>query len=194
MEKVAHQRAALRHQEYWLPLHSRKAYCVKNCYKPKFTKNGITMISCVEKCITLIILLSVCVIQCGDCVRCYQCSSSQEGKDEDNCGAYAYFDKEKRQAVECFSDNSVTPGTFCVKITKQGPKGFIWDGRWRQVIRRCGFVSDTGVTNVCNWGIDENSVYWEECYCPGDECNSSVNLSLSSLLLAFSFLLVTLYR
>ena len=27
--------------------------------------------------------------------------------------------------VECNSDESHTPGTFCVKIVKQGPRGFI---------------------------------------------------------------------
>ena len=98
--------------------------------------------------------------------------------------------------VECNSDESHTPGTFCVKIVKQGPRGFICeskkssavlketlnsrailelffsgDGRWRQVIRRCAAVSDTGVTGVCNWGVLENGVYWEECYCSADGCN-----------------------
>ena len=46
------------------------------------------------------------------------------------------------------------------------------DGRWRQVIRRCASVSDTGVTGVCNWGVYENGVYWQECYCASDGCNS----------------------
>ncbi len=32
------------------------------------------------------------------------------------------------------------------------------DGRWRQVIRRCASVSDTGVTGVCNWGVQVSSV------------------------------------
>lgn len=53
------------------------------------------------------------------------------------------------------------------------------DGRWRQVIRRCASVSDTGVTGVCNWGVYENGDYWEECYCSEDECNSSNLTSLS---------------
>ena len=47
------------------------------------------------------------------------------------------------------------------------------DGRWRQVIRRCAAVSDTGVTGVCNWGVLENGVYWEECYCSSDGCNGA---------------------
>lgn len=60
------------------------------------------------------------------------------------------------------------------------------DGRWRQVIRRCASVSDTGVTGVCNWGVYENGDYWEECYCSEDECNSSnfISLSLSTIVAA----------
>lgn len=50
---------------------------------------------------------------------------------------------------------------------------FSGDGRWRQVIRRCASVADTGVTGVCNWGVYENGVYWEECYCSQDSCNSA---------------------
>lgn len=58
-------------------------------------------------------------------VRCYQCASSQDSKGEDNCGAYKKFDKESHIAVECFSDESHMPGSFCMKLTQQGPKGFI---------------------------------------------------------------------
>ena len=50
------------------------------------------------------------------------------------------------------------------------------DGRWRQVIRRCASVSDTGVTGVCNWGVYENGVYWQECYCASDGCNSGTSI------------------
>lgn len=53
---------------------------------------------------------------------------------------------------------------------------FAGDGRWRQVIRRCASVASTGVTGVCNWGVYENGVYWEECYCSEDACNRSPNL------------------
>ena len=51
------------------------------------------------------------------------------------------------------------------------------DGRWRMVIRRCASVSDTGVTGVCNWGVLENGVYWEECYCSHDGCNGSSTIT-----------------
>ena len=77
---------------------------------------------------------------------------------------------------------------------KQGPRGFIWDGRWRQVFRRCASVSDTGVTGVCNWGVLENGVYWEECYCSQDSCNTAPPLhstaALSALLLAAALYLL----
>ncbi len=41
----------------------------------------------------------------------------------------------------------------------------VGDGRWRQVIRRCASVSDTGVTGVCNWGVQVSS--WKK----NDGCN-----------------------
>ncbi|KAJ4433436.1 hypothetical protein ANN_15734 [Periplaneta americana] len=116
--------------------------------------------------------------RCCEAIRCYQCSSYP--KSEDTCGAYTKFDKSRHIAVECNSDESHTLGTFCMKITQQGPKG---DGRWRQVIRRCASVADAGVTGVCNWGVYENGIYWEECYCSSDGCNgsTSVRTSLSAL-------------
>lgn len=43
-------------------------------------------------------------------------------------------------------------------------------------MRRCASVAETGVTGVCNWGVYENGVYWEECYCSADECNGSSSL------------------
>lgn len=57
-------------------------------------------------------------------MRCYQCSSSQNLL-EDTCGAYKKFDTESHIAVECNSDESNMPGSFCMKLTQQGPKGFI---------------------------------------------------------------------
>jgi len=83
-------------------------------------------------------------IVAGEAIQCYQCSSGQDSKGEDTCGAYKKFDKSRHIAVECNSDESHTPGTFCMKITQQGPKGFIckfelfhllchlWNGKmWR---------------------------------------------------------------
>ncbi|KAG7312313.1 hypothetical protein JYU34_001793 [Plutella xylostella] len=143
-----------------------------------------------------IVLFVLCALPAVFAVRCYQCSSSQNIK-EDTCGAYKKFDTYSHIAVECNSDESHMPGSFCMKVTQQGPKGFIWDGRWRQVIRRCASVADTGVTGVCNWGVYDNGVYWEECYCSSDECNHSAFIQasaplmlVSTLALFFSYMLL----
>ncbi|KYM80334.1 hypothetical protein ALC53_09428 [Atta colombica] len=126
-------------------------------------------------------------------IRCYQCSSDTDPDKEDLCGAYTKFDKERNVPIECNSEESHMPGTFCVKYTEQSPRGFIWDGRWRQVIRRCGSISSTGVTGVCNWGVHENGVYWQECFCSEDACNAACNLmSLTTLFLTACCAIVTL--
>merc|ERR1712026_564667 len=146
----------------------------------------------------ILTVLLLAAIKVGQSIKCYQCASTEDqrkptgiwSKDkfaqdrfEDRCGVYWPFQEE-----------SHTPGTFCVKIVKQGPRGFIWDGRWRQVFRRCASVSDTGVTGVCNWGVLENGVYWEECYCSQDSCNTASPLhstaALSALLLAAALYLL----
>lgn len=61
----------------------------------------------------------------GDAVRCYQCSSAEDLRGEDNCGAYKKFDKKNHIAIDCNSDESHMPGSFCMKVTQQSPKGFI---------------------------------------------------------------------
>ena len=57
-------------------------------------------------------------------VSAYQDPYSQD-RFEDNCGVYWPFQEQRNIPVECNSDESHTPGTFCVKIVKQGPRGFI---------------------------------------------------------------------
>ncbi|XP_060812899.1 uncharacterized protein LOC132905525 [Bombus pascuorum] len=133
--------------------------------------------------VNLLLLFSVVGTQA---IRCYQCSSDTDPKGEDLCGAYEKFDKDKNIAVDCNSEESYMPGTFCVKITRQSPRGFIWDGRWRQVIRRCSSVASTGVTGVCNWGVYENGVYWEECSCSENSCNAASTLSSFSIIILLS--------
>ncbi|CAH1098469.1 unnamed protein product [Psylliodes chrysocephalus] len=129
------------------------------------------------------ILVIITFINKSEAVRCFQCSSDEDGPYEDNCGAYRKFSKLSHIAIDCASDESHMPGSFCMKVTQQSPRGFIWDGRWRQVIRRCASVADTGVTGVCNWGVYENGIYWEECYCSEDECNNASIKSLSTILI-----------
>lgn len=66
------------------------------------------------------------------------------------------------------------------------------DGRWRQVIRRCASVAETGVTGVCNWGVYENGVYWEECYCSQDSCNGASGLHIGKISISVATLLLAL--
>ena len=160
------------------------------CFKFTCLHVGVTtcpkVLKMLFKSVTLVWIFLVFKETCA--IKCFQCSSTEDQRKptgvwsedhytqnryEDNCGVYWPFEPERNVPVECNSDESHTPGTFCVKITKQGPRGFIWDGRWRQVIRRCASVSDTGVTGVCNWGVLANGVYWEECYCSHDGCNTA---------------------
>lgn len=61
----------------------------------------------------------------GEAIKCYQCSSSEDPKGQDNCGAYRKFDEKEHIAIECNSFESHMPGSFCMKITHQSPKGYI---------------------------------------------------------------------
>merc|ERR1712026_217600 len=90
----------------------------------------------------ILTVLLLAAIKVGQSIKCYQCASTEDqrkptgiwSKDrfaqdrfEDRCGVYWPFQEERNTPVECNSDESHTPGTFCVKIVKQGPRGFIWD-------------------------------------------------------------------
>lgn len=46
-------------------------------------------------------------------------------KGVDSCGAYKRFNKTEHISIECNSDESHMPGSFCMKVIQQGPKGFI---------------------------------------------------------------------
>ncbi|KAG5676851.1 hypothetical protein PVAND_006658 [Polypedilum vanderplanki] len=141
-------------------------------------KNNPKLLQIGLLCLLAVLIFST-IILSVNAIRCYQCSSQTDPKGIDNCGAYVKFNKTQNIAIECNSDESHMPGSFCMKVVQQGPRGFIWDGRWRQVIRRCASVADTGVTGVCNWGVYENGVYWEECYCAEDSCNNSTSIKVS---------------
>ncbi|KAJ8960084.1 hypothetical protein NQ314_006119, partial [Rhamnusium bicolor] len=126
-----------------------------------------------------------------EAVRCYQCGSDGDGPNEDNCGAYIKFDKRSHIAIECNSEESHMPGSFCMKLLAAT---ITRDGRWRQVIRRCASVADTGVTGVYNWGVYENGIYWEECYCSEDECNGASFNKFSKVMLVLSLGIALLWQ
>ncbi|XP_023226643.1 uncharacterized protein LOC111627324 isoform X2 [Centruroides sculpturatus] len=116
----------------------------------------------------------------GRSIKCYQCSSDQDRNGGDDvCGAYSTFDLERNQPVECLGEDAVTTGVFCFKSIQQSPRGFIKDGRWRTVVRRCASSSPRGVNWGCDWGYKENGVYWEECYCTKDGCNGAESRTVS---------------
>lgn len=58
-------------------------------------------------------------------IRCYQCSTQTDAKGVDSCGAYKRFNASEHIAIECNSDESHMPGSFCMKVVQQGPRGFI---------------------------------------------------------------------
>lgn len=58
-------------------------------------------------------------------IRCYQCSTQTDVKGVDSCGAYRRFNESEHIAIECNSDESHMPGSFCMKVVQQGPRGFI---------------------------------------------------------------------
>lgn len=43
----------------------------------------------------------------------------------DSCGAYKRFNASEHIPIECNSDESHMPGSFCMKVVQQGPRGFI---------------------------------------------------------------------
>lgn len=53
-------------------------------------------------------------------------------------------------------------------------------------------MADTGVTGVCNWGVYENGVYWEECYCSQDSCNSAPSMRSGTIFIPVAVLLLCL--
>lgn len=80
-------------------------------------------------------------------IQCYQCSTSSDPKGSDNCGAYEKFHKDRHVSVECTSDESHTPGTFCVKVTKQGLRGFICESKLKSVKELIGPISSISLYN-----------------------------------------------
>lgn len=68
-------------------------------------------------------------------IRCYQCSSQTDPKGVDNCGAYKWFNITQNIAIECNSDESHMPGSFCMKVVQQSPRGFICNYHWMNFLK-----------------------------------------------------------
>ena len=58
-------------------------------------------------------------------MKCYQCSTDEDPEGRDLCGSYEPFDTSAHIPVDCFQEESKTPGTFCLKVTKQSPRYYI---------------------------------------------------------------------
>lgn len=159
---------------------------IYTCYFVQTGKFGCKRKPCVARSMPAYANLST----VASCIRCYQCSSD-ENKSKDDCGAYEPFDTTKNSPVDCMGEDAVTPGTFCYKSIQQGPRGFIWDGRWRTVTRRCAQISERGISWGCDWGFHENGVYWEECYCAEDGCNAATATTMSTTAMTKAIVAIT---
>jgi hypothetical protein len=120
----------------------------------------------IEAVLQLSIVGLICLISSGDALQCYQCDSNED----DSCPSWQPFDRNINALVDCMSFEARTPGTFCLKITRQSPG---WFG-WVKQTRRCGSRSDTGVAWGCRWVFEDNGVWKETCYCEDrDGCNTA---------------------
>lgn len=106
-------------------------------------------------------------------IRCYQCSSQQDRKGHDSCGAYKRFNKTQHIAIECNSDESHMPGSFCMKVVQQGPRGFICKIFFRFVLVN-RFVAKQTIFFVSIRGWPMETGYPTLCIGSGDWCNRSL--------------------
>jgi len=58
-----------------------------------------------------------CVNCAGTALQCYQCDSNEDA----SCPSWQPFDHNINALVDCMSFEASTPGTFCLKITRQSP-------------------------------------------------------------------------
>jgi hypothetical protein len=145
--------------------------------------------SIVNLLLVTVVVLST-LIASGYGLQCYQCDSNEDY----SCPSWQPFDRNINALVDCMSFEARTPGTFCLKITRQSPG---WFG-WIKQTRRCGSRSDTGVAWGCRWVFEDNGVWKETCYCEDrDGCNTAAPSRVSFAVLALivlSLLTVTIQR
>lgn len=133
-----------------------------------------------HSCLHVFLVILVLFISTGAALQCYQCDSNEDA----SCPSWQPFDHNINALIDCMSFEAYTPGTFCLKVTRESPG---WFG-WIKQTRRCGSRSDTGVAWGCRWVYEDNGVWKETCYCEDrDGCNASslsaVPLKLATLLL-----------
>jgi len=53
----------------------------------------------------------------GTALQCYQCDSNEDA----SCPSWQPFDVNINALIDCMSFEASTPGTFCMKITRESP-------------------------------------------------------------------------
>jgi len=53
----------------------------------------------------------------GAALQCYQCDSNEDA----SCPSWQPFDVNINALIDCMSFEASTPGTFCMKITRESP-------------------------------------------------------------------------
>jgi len=53
----------------------------------------------------------------GAALQCYQCDSNED----ESCPSWQPFDHNINALVDCMSFEAYTPGTFCLKVTRESP-------------------------------------------------------------------------
>lgn len=97
----------------------------------------------------------------GGAIKCYQCSTDEDPKGKDLCGAYEPFDETAHIPVDCLQEESVTPGTFCVKITKQSPRMFICESLFILVLV---LLFRYGLSLLYNGSFCDSSLLWKSAF------------------------------
>uniref|UniRef100_A0A6M2E3K4 Putative secreted protein n=1 Tax=Amblyomma tuberculatum TaxID=48802 RepID=A0A6M2E3K4_9ACAR len=80
-------------------------------------------------------------------IKCYQCSSSEDPKGEDHCGAYAHYDKTKNTAVECLGERPRPWAPFATSVSCKGLGalfGMVDGGAWSGAVPRSRNEVSTG--------------------------------------------------
>lgn len=95
----------------------------QHCGKSFFLGSGRCAMSFIELIVNK--MFSIFGLETVLSIRCYQCSTQTDPKGVDSCGAYKKFNSSQHIAIECNSDESHMPGSFCKKVVQQGPRGFI---------------------------------------------------------------------